>query len=167
MVISSTCFVASQVPESFGNGVEDEAVPGERGILGEPPDAESGRPPDSPGLGRFVAADDLEKRGLPRAVAADDTDAFARFDLQAGEIKKRVMAVGHRHTIERDERHPLRLRPKGEVPGELAREPLRAEQGHTADRNHAPAPVGKNVLGGNIHSNRRGASCRHSPDPLI
>ena len=40
--------LVSQVPEPFGNGVEDETVAGQRRILGEPSDAEPGRPPDSP-----------------------------------------------------------------------------------------------------------------------
>ena len=63
-------------------------------------DAQPGLPPHACRPRRELAADDLQQRRLAGAVAADDADALARLDLQAGIVEQRQMAVGDRNAIE-------------------------------------------------------------------
>ena len=46
-------------------------------VLVEPRDAQAGRAPDRPAVGRDLARDDLQQARLARAVAADETHALA------------------------------------------------------------------------------------------
>ena len=66
-----------------------------------------GLPPHGAAVGRQLAAQDLEQRGLAGAVAADDADALARLDLQAGIVEQRKMAVRDGDVVEGDERHSV------------------------------------------------------------
>ena len=49
---------------------------------------------DLPGVGRFLAQDDREERGLARPVRADEPDAVLAVDLQGGVGEQHSFAVG-------------------------------------------------------------------------
>ena len=72
--------------EPLGDDVEDAPVVRDQRILRQSADAESGLVPDDALLRREIAADDLQKRRLTCAVAADHADALARFDAETGLI---------------------------------------------------------------------------------
>ena len=53
----------------------------------------------------LASGDDVEQRGLARAVAADEADALAFVDGEAGAVEKRMEAEGKFGVLEAEQRH--------------------------------------------------------------
>src|SRR5207247_6025320 len=88
---------------TLGDDVDDRAVGRERDVLLQPCDADARPAPHRAGVGRHLAADDLAEGRLTGAIASDDRDALARFDLQRHLVEQRQMAERDRYAVQRDE----------------------------------------------------------------
>ena len=86
--------------EPFSDDVEDRLLRGERHVLHQPGNPQRGLMPDGPGVGRHLAAENLQQRGLARAVAADDRHPLARFELQRHVVEQRQVSEGVRDMVE-------------------------------------------------------------------
>ena len=116
--VELTRAVRALVRRSLGHDhVEDRPGRGQRHVLDEPRDAQSGLTPHRPRVGRQLAADDLQQRRLAGAVAADDRHPLAGVDLQRHIVEQRQMAEGEGDVIERDD---------GQGPGGSRKSKLRA-----------------------------------------
>ena len=93
----------AQRAEPGRDGVEHRLVaPGvERvGVLRQARDAAARRAADDAGVGREIAGEHLEQRGLAFAVAAEHGDALARLNRQADVVEQREVAEGDADVIE-------------------------------------------------------------------
>ena len=103
----------AEVSKPLRHHVEDGTVGRQRHVLHQPRDPQPRLAPDASRIGQLIAADDLEQRRFPRAVAADHAHPLPRLDLQAGIVEKREVAVGDRDVLERNQRHLGRLPANG------------------------------------------------------
>jgi hypothetical protein len=94
----------AEVLEAVRYDVEDRSGIRKRCILRQPSDAQAWLPPDAPGFGHMLTADNLKECRLARAVAPDDGYALASLYLQACIVEKRKMPEGDRHVIKCNER---------------------------------------------------------------
>ncbi len=95
----------AECAQALGHHIEHGTIRHQRHILYEARNADARLAPHGSGVRRHVAAENLEQRGFSGPVAADDADAFARINLQAGVVEQRMMAVRNRDVIEGHQRH--------------------------------------------------------------
>jgi hypothetical protein len=69
--------------------------------------------PDLTRLRRDIAPDNLEERRFTCAVSPNHGHTFPRFNSKTSLVEQGEMAVGHRNTVERDERHAKCIVPSG------------------------------------------------------
>jgi hypothetical protein len=73
----------AEIPQAVRYDVEHRSGIRKRCILRQTTHAQTRLPPDAPGFGRQLTADNLKKCRLARAVTADDAHALASLYLQA------------------------------------------------------------------------------------
>ena len=88
-----------------GHGLIDRGGKIFRHVLFQMSDAQRVAPPHAAFVGQHRAADDVQQRRLPGAVAADETDAFAFFELEVRAIEQHLVAERERGVVQRDEAH--------------------------------------------------------------
>ncbi len=89
----------------FGDDVEDGAARRERHVLLEPRHPQRRLTPDVPGIGRSLAADDLQQRRFAGAVSPDHRHPFPWLDLQRHLVEQRQMAIRDRHAVQGHKGH--------------------------------------------------------------
>jgi hypothetical protein len=76
-------------------------------VLRQARDDDAGGAGDLAFLRRFLAGDQPHEAGLARAVAADETDPFARVDLEVHAVEQRGGGVAKGDLAKLQERHGL------------------------------------------------------------
>ena len=89
-----------ELAQASGDLVKDRAVRRGRDVLVETRDAEPRCPPDRSPVRRHFTGDHLEQARLARPVAADEADAFARLDPEAGILEQGEMAERERYAVQ-------------------------------------------------------------------
>ena len=86
--------------QPLGDHLEDRLRGGERHVLNEPRQPQCRLVPHGARVWRQFAAENLQKRRFAGAVAADDRDPFAWFELERHVVEQRKMTEGVIDVIE-------------------------------------------------------------------
>ncbi len=89
-----------QRAEAFRDDIEDRLMAGQRHILDKSRSGGAGLAPDRAGVRRQLARENLQQRGLARAIAADDRYTLAGVHEKAGPVEERQMAERDRDLVE-------------------------------------------------------------------
>ena len=101
--------------QAFANGVEHRRLGREHRLLRDVGDLQALLQLQDAVVHAFEAGEDLQQRGLARAVAADQADALGRFERELGVVKKGNVPESKLCIEECEERHRAR-----DYPGTVA-----------------------------------------------
>lgn len=86
---------APQIPQPFGDRVENGAVVHQRRVLVQQGRPHSRLPVDRPGIRHYGSGENRKQCRLPRPVAPEDADPLPLLDLKRGIVQQGQGAVGH------------------------------------------------------------------------